>query len=240
MHEASLHDVNCVVTLTYDEAHVPPDGSLVKRAFPDFIRRLRKRGHKARYFHCGEYGDLGRPHYHGALFGFDFRDKVPCEPSKSGAAQWVSPFLEELWPAGICKVGALNFESAAYIARYVTKKVTGRAAEGHYARVDDSTGEMFQIEPEFATMSRRPGLAHGWFDRFESDVYPADEVIVRGRSCKPPRYYDKKLSEDELAALKSARFVGSVGRISEGGASRLHVREVCTKSRLSLHRGSVP
>lgn len=240
MHEAQLHDANCVVTLTYDDDHLPRDGSLDKPAFPKFIRRLRKAGGVVRYFHCGEYGELGRPHYHGCLFGHDFADKALCEPSKSGADQWVSAALDGLWPYGIAKIGSLNFESAAYIARYVTKKVTGRAAEGHYARVDDETGEIVQIEPEFATMSRRPGIGRSWFDAFKSDVYPSDEVICRGRSAKPPRYYDKLLSEDELAPIKSARLLESVGQLGNGSAARLHVREVCTKSRLNLHRGSVP
>lgn len=240
MHEASLHDANCVVTLTYDDAHLPSDGSLVRREFPLFMRRLRKAGATARYFHCGEYGDVnGRPHYHGALFGFDFADKELGPPSQSGAEQWTSRELDGLWGRGLATVGCLNFESAAYIARYVTKKITGRAAEGHYSRLDDATGEVFQVEPEFATMSRRPGIARGWFEKYASEVFPSDEVIVRGRACKPPRYYDKQLSEDELSALKSARFVESVGQLRNGSAERLHVREVCTRSRLTLSPRSI-
>lgn len=235
MHEASLHDANCVVTLTYDEKHLPADASLDKRAFPLFIRRLRKTGVRARYFHCGEYGDKRkRPHYHGCLFGHDFADKVLGPPSKSGADQWLSRSLERLWPYGLCTIGTLNFESAAYIARYVCKKVTGRAAEGAYSRVDEATGEVFSIEPEFATMSRRPGIGSVWFDRFGSEVFPSDEVICRGRACKPPRYYDKQLSEEVFAPIKSARFVDGLRRISNGSADRLHVREVCAEARLNL------
>lgn len=240
MHEASLHDQNCVVTLTYDDEHLPADGSLDKQAFPDFVRRVRRSGGKVRYFHCGEYGDReGRPHYHAALFGYDFPDKELGPPSKSGADQWLSPALERLWPSGLCTIGCLNFESAAYIARYVTKKVTGQRAQEHYERVNPLTGELVQVEPEFATMSRRPGIGAGWFKKFGSEVYPSDEVIVRGRACKPPRYYDKQLSEGELAAVKGARLVESMGRLVDGSEDRLHVREVCASARLNLYSRSL-
>lgn len=240
MHEASLYDRNCVVSLTYDEAHLPPDGSLDKVAVPLFVRRARKRGHRFRYFQCGEYGEeFARPHYHAALFGMDFADKVLGDPSKSGADQWVSRELEHLWPFGRCTIGSLNFESAAYIARYVTKKVTGERAQDHYERVNPLTGELVQVEPEFATMSRRPGIGAGWFKQFGSEVYPSDEVIVRGRACKPPRYYDKQLSEAELAPIKAARLRESVRRLADGSEDRLHVREVCAKARLNLHSRSL-
>lgn len=238
MHEASLYERNCVVTLTYDNRHLPVDGSLVRDEFPRFVRRLRKRGAKVRYFHCGEYGDdLLRPHYHGCLFGHDFSDKLRCEPSRSGAPQFVSAQLDRVWGQGIAKIGELNFESAAYIARYVTKKVLGRAAEGHYSRVDYTTGEVVQVEPEFATMSRRPGIGAGWFEQFKNEVYPSDEVIVRARPCRPPRYYDERLSEEELSALKARRLRDGMRSIGDRSKARLRVREVCTEARLNLFGG---
>lgn len=235
MHEASLYDANCVVTLTYDDEHLPADGSLDRLAVPSFIRRMRRVGERVRYFQCGEYGDAnGRPHYHGCLFGVDFADKVVSEPSKSGASQWVSPSLERFWPFGRCTVGTLSFESAAYVARYVCKKVTGQRAVKHYERVDACSGEVYQIEPEYATMSRRPGIGAGWFEKFGAEVYPSDEVIVRGRACKPPRYYDERLSEGELVAVKSERLRGGFGQFGERGAKRLQVREACTLARVNL------
>lgn len=240
MHEASLYDANCVVTLTYDDAHLPARSSLDRRAFPLFMRRLRKRGVKARYFHCGEYGDKGRPHYHGCLFGHDFPDKALGPPSKSGAPQWFSSELEGLWPYGISAIGSLNFESAAYIARYVTKKVTGSRAREHYERVDERTGEVYELEPEFATMSRRPGIAKGWFDAFVSDAYPADEVIVRGVPCKPPRYYDQLLKDAVPELSEEVVRARSAGRdYQNASAKRLRVREVCTEARLSLSPRSI-
>jgi len=116
----------------------------------------------------------------------------------------------------------------------VTKKVTGQRAAEHYERLNPLTGELVQVEPEFATMSRRPGIGRGWFEKYGAEVYPSDEVIVRGRACKPPRYYDQQLSEDELLAVKGARFRDGIRRISDGSERRLQVREVCTNARLSL------
>ena len=73
IHEASLHEDNCFITLTYDDAHLPTDLSLNVSHFQKFMKRLRKRfGEGIRFFHCGEYGEnFGRPHYHACLFTSD-------------------------------------------------------------------------------------------------------------------------------------------------------------------------
>lgn len=237
MHEASLYDENCFVTLTYDDKHMPENGSLDKTAFPKFMKRLRKTGAKARYFHCGEYGEQTlRPHYHACLFGFDFRDKIPWS-TRGGSPVWRSPELERLWPFGQSEIGSVTFESAAYVARYVTKKITGQAAEEHYERLNPLTGELIQVEPEFATMSRRPGIGAGWLDKFQGDVYPWDEVIVRGRPTKPPRYYDVRFGSKDESGLEKIKRARSLRRVREDESpGRLASRELCAKARLSLKK----
>ena len=80
VHEASLYDNNCFITLTYDSDHVPSDGSLRVEDFQNFMKRLRKSvaPRRVRFFHCGEYGERGdRPHYHAILFNLDFDDREP-------------------------------------------------------------------------------------------------------------------------------------------------------------------
>jgi len=75
MHEAKCYDENCFVTLTYDNDHLPPDGSLNHKHFQDFMKRLRKHysGRTIRYYMCGEYGEnMGRPHYHAVFFNLRF------------------------------------------------------------------------------------------------------------------------------------------------------------------------
>jgi len=228
-----MHDDNCFLTLTYADEKLPAYGSLDRDAVPKFMKRLRKSGVKARYFQCGEYGDKGRPHYHVCLFGHAFPDREYARESKAGFPLYRSPALERLWRDGFSDIGDLTFESAAYCARYVMKKITGARAEEHYARVDEETGEVVYLEPEYATMSRNPGLGASWFERFRAEVYPSDTVLVRGRLSRPPRYYDSKLGDADLAAIRARRFVRSLDGIQDRSAARLSVREVCAEARIS-------
>ena len=136
MHEAQLHESNAFITLTYADEHLPQDRSLDKREFQLFIKRLRKsiQPQRLRYFHCGEYGaKLGRPHYHACLFGFDFPDKELQRYSKTGEKLYRSDLLDSAWQnKGWALIGEVTFQSAAYVARYITKKITGEAAHDHY------------------------------------------------------------------------------------------------------------
>ena len=78
IHESKLHNKNCFITLTFNDEHLDSAGSLQKRDFQLFMKRLRKRfpNDNIRYYHCGEYGEqLNRPHHHACLFNFDFPDK---------------------------------------------------------------------------------------------------------------------------------------------------------------------
>lgn len=224
VHEASLHEANCFITLTYDPKHLPTGGSLVVRDFQLFMKKLRKAYHgtRIRFFHCGEYGEkLGRPHYHAILFGFDFPDKKPAEKSQSGAPQWASESLTRIWGKGRCLIGTVTFDSAAYVARYITKKITGDAATAHYA------GRL----PEYTTMSRRPGIAKGWLDRWSSDAYPSDSIALRGRLMKPPKFYDRQFelaNPDEFRKIKSKRRSGAraLEDSPDNSSQRLRTREL--------------
>ena len=252
MHEAQLHDSSCFVTLTYDDKHLPRGGSLDKKAFPLFMKRLRRNEERAaererrrprrfRYFQCGEYGDRnGRPHYHACLFGTDFSaDRYHFKNSGSGYALFRSPSLEAAWQLGHCDIGALSFESAAYVARYVVKKVRGTRAKEDYERVDVATGELFELEPEFATMSRRPGIGAEWLEKFGEETYRDDSVIFRGKEMRPPGYYDRKYEEVDSGALAEAR--AKRRRHVDAGEQtreRLAAREKCAEARLELVRST--
>ena len=237
MHEAQMHESSWFVTLTYDDDHLPEWGSLRKKDFQGFINKLRKarRGIRVRYFHCGEYGDeTMRPHYHAALFGVAFPD-MQFYMHRGEHRVWHSEELTDLWGKGLTEIGSLTFESACYIARYVTKKINGKRAESHYTRLDPETGELRRIEQEYATMSRRPGIGAGWYDRYKDEVYPSDEVVSRGRAMRPPRYYDKKLEESDPDLYKAVRKVRRANRDKQNQTEdRLHVREVCTLARTKL------
>lgn len=240
MHEAQLHEENCFLTLTYDDAHLPPGGSLVLRDFVLFMKKLRRVVSPRRfsYFHCGEYGEqLGRPHYHALLFGLDFPDKVARKRSAGGSQIFTSAILDRIWRMGQCMIGALTFESAAYCARYSLKKITGPGAREHYTRITED-GEIVELRPEYVTMSRRPGIGKRWFERFGAEVYPADEVIARGQAARPPRYYDKQLAELELRQVQLRRLVaGNSPRARrERAPERLAAREAVKKASMNLYR----
>jgi len=234
IHEASLHEENCFITLTFSPEHLEKrenPWSLRKKDFQDFMKRTRKHfgSKKVRFFHCGEYGEkYGRPHYHALLFGVDFDDKR-LHRVINGHRLYVSPTLEKLWPFGYSSIGNVTFESAAYVARYIMKKVNGDLADEHYTVVDPETGELLgKKEPEYTTMSRRPGIASAWFDRFADDVYPSDFVTVRGKKMRPPKFYDRLMEETrpyEMEDIKNLRVENAKAHADNNTPERLAVRE---------------
>lgn len=227
LHESELHDENCFLTLTYDDEHLPDGGTLVLSDFQKFMKRLRKFAKKPiRFFHCGEYGEkTSRPHYHCCLFGFDFPDKVLWKVT-SGGKLYVSEIAKTLWPFGYSVIGGVTFESACYIARYIVKKVTGkRSVEAYEGRI-----------PEYLTMSRRPGIARGWYEKFKGDVFPSDEVIINGRAVKPPKFYTSILELEDsnlFSALKANRAGFANSHWSDNLSDRLKTRENYAESKLN-------
>lgn len=234
IHEAQMHKNNCFITLTFSPealaARKNPQ-SLEMREFQLFMKRLRKKyGEGIRFFHCGEYGEKNkRPHYHALIFGHDFNDKQLWN-QKNGIKLYISDELKELWPYGFSTIGDVTFESAAYCARYVLKKVTGDAAADHYTYTEPETGEVINIKPEYCTMSRKPGIGYNWLQKYKSDVYPHDYVVIRDKiKVKPPKYYDSLLSEAELNIIKTKRIKDSPETIDkyDENMDRLWIKEEC-------------
>lgn len=234
MHEAKCHEASCFLTLTYDDAHLPYRGTLVYRHFQDFMRRARRELGPLRFYMCGEYGDqLSRPHYHACLFGSAFySDRVQFSEDL-----YVSPTLSRLWPKGFSSIGDLTFESAAYVARYVTKKITGPAAADHYSRVDAVTGEIYQLQPEFSHMSLKPGIGATWFYRYGGhEVGRLNRCVMNGVEQSPPRYYRKLLKVFDPESSEYLDFMNATrSRDPEDSTfPRLRDREAVTKARLSF------
>ena len=242
----------CFITLTYDEENLPNDHSLDKTEFQRFLKRFRKAiyPNKIRYFMCGEYGDNSwRPHYHAIIFGYDFTTGIKyngnwyerrqqIQISEVGNPYYISKFLTHLW--GKSKndpiIAPITWESAAYVARYCTKKVTGDKADQHYNRQiidwNEFTGEIYELrevdlEPEYATMSRKPGIGKRWYEQFKSDCYPSNFLIQDGHKTPIPKYYDKLLEmEDEIEfkAIKMARELALLNMKDEIKPERLRQR----------------
>lgn len=238
VHESQLHEQKSFLTLTYDDEYLPSTNSLQKRDLQLFMKRLRKEhGGKLRYYACGEYGEnFGRPHYHLILFGCDFSDRKK-HSGKDQSILYTSETLTRIWGKGFASIGTVTVDSCRYVASYIIPRVTGKAAESHYQRVDSETGEIFSITPEFANMSRRPGIGAGWYEKYQSDVHAPGQMksaVVKGRETKVPKYYDSllaKQSEKELNDLKLLRKRFAAQHKADNTPERLQVREECAKAK---------
>jgi len=236
MHEKRLHDMSSFVTLTYEDDCLPEDGGLKVRDLQLFMKRLRKvAGDGLRFYACGEYGEnYGRPHYHVLLLNYDFDDKLKYSRAKRGEVLYRSELLDRLWPFGLCVVGDVSFDSCAYVARYLLKKVTGKDADAHYTTVDRH-GVVHSLQPEFTVMSRRPGIGTGWFEQFGKQAYEFDSVIVNGREVRPPKFYDGKyelVDSAKLERIKRKRRSKIVR--ADNTSRRRRVKEVVAIAQLQL------
>lgn len=214
-HEASLYDSNAFITLTICGGSNPRHKdcthkilskkhrkTLVKSDFQKFLKRLRKHYYgnsksDVRYLHCGEYGEkFARPHHHAILFNHQFEDQKLFSKKNN---YYTSSTLKKLWPYGNHAIGAATYESIGYVARYVLKKINGEMAPAHY----------LGRQPEYNTMSRRPGIAREWYEKYKtSDVFPRDYIALNGHKLKVPKYYNhcyELTNPEEYSILREMR-----------------------------------
>lgn len=133
--ESTNHDRAYFVTLTYSPENLPAGGTLVPRHLQLWLKRLRKAlsPFVVRFYAVGEYGERTmRPHYHAIIFGPDIPDFIRI--------------VDTTWGLGIVHTGIASMEAMQYVAGYVLKKWS------HETPLPEG------LEPEFARMSRRPGL----------------------------------------------------------------------------------
>lgn len=214
LYEAECYENNWFLTITYDQEHLPaadtmidpktgeelgenPFGSLKEKELTDFIKRLRihyerKYNHTGiRYMACGEYGDKGnRPHYHMIAFNLP----IPIERlrfheyNENYEAMYRCEELEDIWGKGMIVAAEVNWNTCAYVARYITKKVGIPTQKDYY--------QCLGIQPEFFRMSRRPGIGRTYYDEHKKEIYEKDQLIIQKygggtMKVKPPKYYDK-------------------------------------------------
>lgn len=233
-----------MLNLTYDDDHLPRHGQLYKEHLQRFFKRLRKSGYKFRYVGSGEYGEqTRRPHFHIALFGMDFdHDRCLFGHSSNGDRTYISDTVSRHWTSGNHLIGSLNFESAAYIARYIMKKLKGPNVSP-VPLVTMADGEIIFPNPEFMLMSK--GIGKGWFrDFFMSDVFPTGSVITsQGKPAPVPRYYKNLLKEVGHDLALDMQFRQQVRsemdlerNIFENQPSRKAARQRVVDSRLSLSK----
>jgi len=194
-HEAQMHDENIFVTLTYSDEFMPDNYSLNVRDYQLFMKKLRKKlTTKVRYYACGEYGEQSfRPHYHSIIFGWRPPDATLWRKSAKGHLYYRSQILEDVWGLGHVEFGDVTAQNGAYVAGYALKKMRGSGDPEKYKRASPVTGELVDVVPEFALMSSNPGIGASWFEKYESDAFPSDFVIIDGKKRSVPRYYRGKL-----------------------------------------------
>lgn len=246
-HEASEHDNNTFITLTYDNEHLPEGGTLVLKDWQDFMKRVRKKYKykKLSFYHCGEYGEKqGRPHYHAIIFNHQFTDLTPIPRKKD---LYTSEQLLKLWQhKGHVSVGSVTFESASYVANYVQKKINGPKAEvinqsnglRHYERMMPD-GEIITLKPEYATMSRNPGIAANWLAKNHKDIYPSDFVTHKGKKQGLPKYYDKQyeiLYPDQMEEIKKQRQLKMKKLAHQYTPEALKAKEIHHRAKMALYK----
>lgn len=220
VHEAEEHKENYFLSLTYDEDNIPlgREGipTLIHDEISKFMKKLRTIWKKKydfdgiRFFGCGEYGDLSkRPHYHIILFNCPIPDLQERHPIKvDGKIKWIkqyaddgsplyySPSVHEAWnKRGTAQIGAVTFESCAYVSRYIVKKLNGEAGKIYH-----DCG----IIPPYVRMSRMPGIGYNWFQEHFEQIYEYDSYIFKrgdkSISVKPGKYCDKLLKDKDEQA----------------------------------------
>lgn len=198
-----MHQVNGFITLTYSDEHLPSDYSVNKRTLQLFFKRLRKSlTGKIKYFAASEYGPLDmRPHYHAIIFGWDFHADRKLFKRTDDGPLYTSQQLSDAWQdQGFCTVGSVSYKSIKYCTGYIFDKEHDEKAKARYHYSHPVTGAPVQLQPEFSLKSG--GLGSSWYEKFKSDCFPSDFLVVENRQVAVPRYYRLKLSEDEEHARK--------------------------------------
>lgn len=174
------------VTLTYDDAKLPPDGVSV-RDVQLFLKRLRKRfnSRSLRYFIVSEYGDhTFRPHYHGLLFF----NNVQRSPN-------IYDIIENSWQNGFVQFGEIEEGSITYCTKYCLKG----------GEVPKGKNDNFRL---LSKMHGGVGISHlieneeFYFQRIDKPQF-----VSKGEFTSPmPRYYRnrllKKLDPEDKEEIK--------------------------------------
>lgn len=217
MLEASYYKENYFVTLTLNEKHlwdIPPGDiidketgeitgeaqipSIDKDELKTFIKAVRdkwrnKYDHNGiRYFACGEYGtESGRKHYHIIFFNLPLHDLKFYKMNESREPMYNSQELEKIWGKGNVIIGEVTYNSCAYVARYVTKKILSM-----WSKKEDYISQ--GIEPEFIKMSTHPGIGKKYFDEHKEELMRDEKIVMQKHDgttiqVSNPNYFKKQI-----------------------------------------------
>lgn len=254
MFEKQNHDSSFFLTLTYDDAHLVYNhwqdkttgefgstATLVKSDLQKFMKRLRRayedkckcdgiEDSKLMYYACGEYGtQTARPHYHMIVYGLRLDDLKPYKRSPQGFWYYNSEWLSKLWPFGYVVVADVDWDCCAYVARYIMKKQTGKAAEVY---------EKYNFAQEFTTMSLKPAIGKAYYEQHKDTLYKTDYINLSmpsgGKRVYPSRYFDKLYELDnpeEMEYIKSRRkqFAEDFAALKQSSTSKSYLEMLATE-----------
>lgn len=221
--EAMEHDNNIMITLTYDDEHLPKSqgidpktgevyesSTLVKKHHQDFMKRLRKKfGDDIRFFMCGEYGSddeyidrhgntrkaTERPHYHFILFNCKFDDMREWRKSKCEWSKDVNMLYRSKTLDKLWGKGHAELNEVNFeTCRYVAGYVTKKYKGSDSKEHYELKGQI----PPYTCMSRRPGIASAFFERNMEKFFkdqPMWVITKKGLKKAKSRYFDKQMEK---------------------------------------------
>lgn len=254
MLELEIAGKGLFVTLTYDNDHIPVSEwsndleplnyTLDKRDCQLWMKRLRREYSdvKIRFYLAGEYGEnTGRPHYHCILFGIgldDVGDLVPHGRNELGQQYYICPRLSKTWSRGFVLVSDVSWKTCAYVARYVTKKLSGPDSLVYAVR---------NQEKEFSLMSRKPGIGKEYLDK-NPDCLDYENINIStpegGLKIRIPKYYLRQLQLTDperydkiMEERKSAAEDAMILKLGKTSLSYLDYLEVEEEKKISQLKG---
>ena len=172
------------ITLTYDDENIPYyiddiDGVFEMRASKEdvqkFVKRLRKKGYKFKYFIVSELGPKNkRPHYHGVFFS---DKKITGED------------IQSTWNKGFTS----SYPATSGAMRYVTKYILKGSDR-------DNNFMLCSKRPAIGASYVKESNALHTYRKTDDGIYQFSMPVVGGQTMPMPRYYKKKFKQffDEL------------------------------------------
>lgn len=230
-HEAQQYEQNCVVTLTYADENLPPGGTIEPEHAIKFIKDLKayEQYHSnkigIRQYGCAEYGcndpscgrpwckHTMRPHYHILLFNHDFTDKretrMCLQEDGTENKYYTSDILDKIWKRGATQIMDLNWDTAAYVARYVMKKLKGKDAQEHEQKQIQKGKQLHEygnkLKEQQIVASRNPGIGKAWYEKYKEDIMKRDTITIKGKNIRPPKYYDRQIEIENIELWKQIK-----------------------------------
>jgi len=183
--EEKLSESSTFLTLTYSDDYLPKDNQVSKAEVQKYIKRLRHKAPKLKYYFVGEYGEnYQRPHYHAIIFNVSKDDLID---------EW----KEKDESKGIVTTDIVSPASIHYVTGYINKK---------YGKLDEKTGKQIpELERlrSFALMSK--GLGKKYI-KYAAKFHKSNLTLqsnLNGNQTTIPRYYrDSIFDDDELHYIK--------------------------------------